>query len=162
MNKGLYFAFIFLVPFVVDGGEIHPYYTWYCPRCGISDGYNPSIDQIIENRVPEKPSYNSRNCADAHGSTYCYWVLNRGTIKILLDDITKYRETKEKVQKHKEWIKENPVEAFKESTTNKFSNAAMLKDPYINFLQNDESKEKLNNFNTDLVAPRAPVEVLKK
>ena len=162
MSKGLYFAFIFLVPFVADGGQIYAYYTWYCPRCNIEDRYSPSIAQIIEEHVPEKPSYNSRNCAEAHGSTYCYWALRKGAIKVSLDEITKYRETKEKVQKHKVWIKENPVEAFKESTTNKFGNAAMVKDPYTNFLQNDESKEKLNNFNTDLVAPAATFEILKK
>jgi len=124
------------------------------------------MDEIIENRPPAKPSYNSRNCADAHGSTYCCWVLGKDTIKVNVDTITEYRERKEKVKKYKEWVKENPVEAFKESTTNKFGNAAMVKDPYIDpyikFLQNDESKEKLNNFNTDLVAPAAPFEVLKK
>ena len=162
MNKGLYFAFIFLVPFVVDGGQLYTTYTWYCPRCNIAERYYPSIAQIIENHVPEKPSYNSRNCSEAHGSTYCYWVLKTEVRKVSLDEITEYREAKEKVQKHKEWIKENPVEAFKESTTSKFDDAAMVINPYIKFLQNDESKEKLNNFNTDLVAPAAPFEVLKK
>jgi hypothetical protein len=47
-------------------------------------------------------------------------------------------------------------------TTNKVIFLIMVKNPYIKFLQNDESKEKLNNFNTDLVAPSVPVEVLKK
>ena len=176
MNKVSILAFIFLTPFIVNGGELRNTYTWYCPRCYYRYDRYQTIDEIIENRVPEKPSYNSRNCADAHGSTYCYWVLRKDTIKVNVDQITEYRERKEKMRKIKEENQKNPGGTLEESPTRKFNDLmweckkADTEKSVSDFLkaraaETDKTKQEtdnIKNFNTDLVAPAAPFEVLKK
>ena len=164
MNKASFLAFIFLLPFGVDGGELRNTYYWYCLRCKIRDSYTQSMDEIIENRPPAKPSYNSRNCADAYGSTYCCWVLGKDTIKVLVDEITEYRERKNERAKSDEYWKVT----YEFRRTNNKSSYQIIQEArgreYVEpaLVFTNEATEKVKNFNTDLVAPAAPFEVLKK
>ena len=166
MNKASFLAFIFLLPFGVDGGELRNTYYWYCPRCNYRDSAHQSMDEIIENRPPAKPSYDSRNCREAHGSTYCYWALHKGTADVDLDEITNYRERKEKMRKIKEENQKNPDIAFEKSPTRKFNDLMWesRRPAYVppEIVITNQESEKVKNFNTDLVAPAAPFEVLKK
>jgi len=184
MNKASFLAFIFLLPFGVDGGELRNTYYWCCPRCNYRDSYTQSMDEIIENRAPEKPSYDSRNCPEAHGSTYCYWVLKKGTANVDLDEVTKYRERKDKKAKSDEYWKvtyefrrtnnKSAYQIIQESRgregieLEKSSNVEWDKvknfktDIFSPTSSTNEATEKVKNFNTDLVAPAAPFEVLKK
>ena len=177
MNKASFLAFILLLPFGVDGGELRNTYYWYCPRCYYRYDRHQTIDEIIENRVPEKPSYNSRNCAEAHGSTHCYWVLKKEKINVNLDQITEYRERKRVKGINEEFNKTNnksPYEIIQEARgregieLEKSSNAEWDKvknfkaDIFSPTSSTNEATEKVKNFNTDLVAPAAPFEVLKK
>jgi len=166
MNKVSLLAFIFILPFGADSGELRNTYYWYCPRCCYRYDRHQTIDEIIENRAPEKPSYNSRNCADAHGSTYCYWVLKKETTEVSLDTITEYREKKEKMRKIKEENQKNPGIAFEESPTRKFNDLMWesRRPAYVppEIVITNQESEKVKNFNTDLVSPAAPFEILKK
>ena len=179
MNKASFLAFIFLFPFGADGGELRNTYYWYCPRCHYRYDRYQTMDEIIENRVPERPSYDSRNCADAHGNTYCYWALRIETKEVDLDEITKYRERKDKMRRIKEGTQGStdatpedlPSKMFDAAWSNKIINRsfndAMWKAQSSQYFRpsltiTNESTEKVKNFNTDLVAPVAPFEVLKK
>lgn len=172
-------ALIFLIPFGVDGGDLYSTYTWYCPRCHYRYDRYQTIDEIIENRVPEKPSYNSRNCAEAHGSTSCYWVLKKEPARVSLDQLTEYRERKDKMRKIKEENLRNPNAipedspskifdaAWSNKISNKSFNDAMWKAQSSEYFTpsltiTNEATEKVKNFSTDLIPPSAPVEVLKK
>ena len=177
MNKVAILAFILLAPFGVDGGELRNTYYWYCPRCNYRDSAHQSMDEIIENRPPAKPSYDSRNCREAHGSTYCYWALHKGTADVDLDEITNYRERKRMKRINEEFNKTNnksSYEIIQEARgregieLEKSSNAEWDKvknfktDIFSPTSSTNEATEKVKNFNTDLVAPAAPFEVLKK
>jgi len=145
------------MPLGVDGGELRNTYIWYCPRCYYQYDRHQTLDEIIENRVPEKPSYNSRNCADAHGSTYCSWVLRKDTIDVKVDQITEYRERKRVKGINEEFNKTNkrsPYQIIQETRGREYI------EPQLTIT--NEATEKVKNFNTDLVAPAAPFEVLKK
>lgn len=157
MKTGSLLALIFLMPLGVDGGELRNTYIWYCPRCYYQSDRHQTLGEIIENRVPEKPSYNSRNCADAHGSTYCYWVLRKDTIDVKVDQITEYRERKRAKGINEEFNKTNkksPYQIIQETRGREYI------EPQLTIT--NEATEKVKNFNTHLVAPAAPFEVLKK
>ena len=176
MNKVAILAFILLAPFGVDGGELRNTYYWYCPRCNYRDSAHQSMDEIIENRPPAKPSYDSRNCREAHGSTYCYWALHKGTADVDLDEITNYRERKEKMRKIKEENQKEPKIAFEKSPTRKFNDlmweykkadteksvSDFLKTRAAETDKTNQETDNIKNFNTDLFAPVAPFEVIKK
>jgi hypothetical protein len=115
------------------------------------------MDEIIENRPPAKPSYDSRNCPEAHGSTYCYWALHKGTADVDLDEITNYRERKRMKRINEEFGKTNNKSSYQiiqEARGREYVEPALV---FTN-----EATEKVKNFNTDLVAPAAPFEVFKK
>ena len=155
MNKvTLALSMLFLIS-SSQAGEYHTSCFWYCKRCGLSVGHGSSIDEIIENRVPAKPG--AINCRDASGSTSCVWVLNKTSVYVLSDDIEEHRIKKSQRAVTDEFRRTNKKSAYQIIQETR---GREYVEPQLTIT--NEATEKVKNFNTDLVAPAAPFEVLKK